>query len=147
MDRGAWGATVHGVSKSWTWLSDEHCYSWPFEARIISCVVWKQLILREATWLLEVGLNSGLRDFQARLSSFLSWASPLPTFRGQVWPTHNSLYTARWVDLYTSALGHSFMLHAGISPVSFLPWPRRPQTVCGMGVGFQWIWWTLGKGS
>ena len=22
MDRGAWQATVHGVSKSWTWLSD-----------------------------------------------------------------------------------------------------------------------------
>jgi len=22
MDRGAWGATVHGVMKSWTWLSD-----------------------------------------------------------------------------------------------------------------------------
>ena len=24
MDRGAWWATVHGVSKSWTWLSDQH---------------------------------------------------------------------------------------------------------------------------
>ena len=24
MDRGAWRATVHGVSKSWTWLSDQH---------------------------------------------------------------------------------------------------------------------------
>ena len=22
MDRGAWGATVHGVAKSWTWLSN-----------------------------------------------------------------------------------------------------------------------------
>ena len=22
MDGGAWGATVHGVAKSWTWLSD-----------------------------------------------------------------------------------------------------------------------------
>ena len=22
MDRGAWQATVHGVAKSWTWLSD-----------------------------------------------------------------------------------------------------------------------------
>ena len=21
-DRGAWGATVHGVTKTWTWLSD-----------------------------------------------------------------------------------------------------------------------------
>ena len=24
MDRGAWQATVHGVAKSWTWLSDKH---------------------------------------------------------------------------------------------------------------------------
>ena len=24
MDRGSWGATVHGVKKSWTWLST-HC--------------------------------------------------------------------------------------------------------------------------
>ena len=23
MDRGAWWATVHGVTKSWTWLSDQ----------------------------------------------------------------------------------------------------------------------------
>ena len=26
MDRGAWRATVHGVAKSWTWLSNEHFY-------------------------------------------------------------------------------------------------------------------------
>ena len=24
MDRGAWQATVHGVTKSWTWLGDFH---------------------------------------------------------------------------------------------------------------------------
>ena len=24
MDRGAWGATVYGVTKSWTQLSDQH---------------------------------------------------------------------------------------------------------------------------
>jgi len=29
MDRGAWRATVHGVIKSWTWLSDySYCYVW-----------------------------------------------------------------------------------------------------------------------
>ena len=27
MDRGAWGATVHGVTKSWTGLSDFHFLS------------------------------------------------------------------------------------------------------------------------
>ena len=25
-DRGAWQATIHGVAKSWTWLSDLHLY-------------------------------------------------------------------------------------------------------------------------
>ena len=24
MDKGAWQATVYGVAKSWTWLSDNH---------------------------------------------------------------------------------------------------------------------------
>ena len=27
MDRGAWWATVHGLAKSWTWLSDYHIYN------------------------------------------------------------------------------------------------------------------------
>ena len=28
MDRGAWGATVHGVAKTWTWLSSSaHAHS------------------------------------------------------------------------------------------------------------------------
>ena len=27
MDRGAWRATAHGVSKSWTQLSDSHIHS------------------------------------------------------------------------------------------------------------------------
>ena len=28
MDRGTWQATVHGVAKSWTQLSDFHLLSW-----------------------------------------------------------------------------------------------------------------------
>ena len=28
MDRGAWWATVHGVAKSWTQLSNCHTHSW-----------------------------------------------------------------------------------------------------------------------
>jgi len=27
MDRGAWQSTVHGVAKSWTWLSNEHTHT------------------------------------------------------------------------------------------------------------------------
>ena len=29
-DRGAWWATVHGVAKSWTWLSTPHHCLWYF---------------------------------------------------------------------------------------------------------------------
>ena len=28
MDRGTWWATVHGVAKSWTWLTDKHSSIW-----------------------------------------------------------------------------------------------------------------------
>ena len=31
MDQGAWGATVHGVAKSWAWLSDFTFLSLPFK--------------------------------------------------------------------------------------------------------------------
>ena len=36
MDRGAWGATVHGVAKSWTRLSDSTHLRWPQCCRVIS---------------------------------------------------------------------------------------------------------------
>ena len=37
MDRGAWRATVHGVTKSWTWLSDRACtQAWQTEVWIES---------------------------------------------------------------------------------------------------------------
>ena len=29
MDRGAWRVTVQEVTKSWTWLSDQHYYYYP----------------------------------------------------------------------------------------------------------------------
>ena len=39
MDRGAWWATVHGITKSWTWLSDlacmHACTSSLFQLRIV----------------------------------------------------------------------------------------------------------------
>ena len=39
VDRGAWWATVHGVSKSWTRLSDltslSHCKLWPLYVKLL----------------------------------------------------------------------------------------------------------------
>ena len=32
MDRGAWRATVHRVTKSWTWLSEHTCLTWTVSA-------------------------------------------------------------------------------------------------------------------
>ena len=42
MDRGAWQAIVHGVAKSWTWLSTQHTY----------CTghVWRQEMDLKWTW-------------------------------------------------------------------------------------------------
>ena len=36
MDRGAWGAKVHGVAKSWTWLSNWHLAIWTFVGKLMS---------------------------------------------------------------------------------------------------------------
>ena len=36
MDRGAWGAKVHGVAKSWMWLSNWHLAIWTFVGKVIS---------------------------------------------------------------------------------------------------------------
>ena len=41
MDRGAWWATVHGVTKSWTWLSDFHITSL---YTVYECVYFKTAI-------------------------------------------------------------------------------------------------------
>jgi len=34
MDRGAWRATVHGVAKRWTWLSDCHSLTRPYPTTV-----------------------------------------------------------------------------------------------------------------
>ena len=40
MDRGAWWAIVHGVTKSWTWLSNFHFSSWLRDACICMGGCW-----------------------------------------------------------------------------------------------------------
>ena len=39
MDNGAWQATVHGVSKSWTWLTE------PAHAALLALLFWTVLSL------------------------------------------------------------------------------------------------------
>ena len=50
MDRGAWWATVHGLSKSWKWLSNwvhTHTYTWNLLRQLISFSPQKDLVI---TW-------------------------------------------------------------------------------------------------
>ena len=35
MDRGAWWATVHGISKGWIQLSDQHFHLWVFQVALV----------------------------------------------------------------------------------------------------------------
>ena len=52
MDRGAWRATVHGVAKSQTWLSDQTTSrAWPLSALLCSIQIWA---LGEAAPLMEL---------------------------------------------------------------------------------------------
>ena len=37
IERGAWGATVHRVAKSWTWLKQLSAYTWTFLSFLVCC--------------------------------------------------------------------------------------------------------------
>ena len=48
MDRGAWWATVHGVAKSWTWLSD---------FTFLSFNIWMRSLLGTVIWVVGFSLS------------------------------------------------------------------------------------------
>ena len=67
MDRGAWRATVHGVAKSWTWLSDYHFHflstSWQvleygFKAKPLTMVSWKSTHMGQSQYIVTVSENA-----------------------------------------------------------------------------------------
>ena len=53
MNREAWGAAVHGVTKSWTWLSGWTDWSWTREVITLRKGKWIQGILRR--WIHRTG--------------------------------------------------------------------------------------------
>ena len=64
-DRGAWRATVHGVEKSWTWLSMS------LEAQMV-----RNLPAMQETWVWSVGQEDPLEKGMAIHSSILAWRIP-----------------------------------------------------------------------
>ena len=72
MDRGAWRATVHGVAKSWTRLSDFHFRFWlPVVARTI-----KNLPVVRESQVRSLGWEDPLEDGIATHFSILAWRIP-----------------------------------------------------------------------
>ena len=50
MDREAWHAGIHGVAKSWTWLSDWTELNWIWDVKSMKKVNWKWLYRRWQEW-------------------------------------------------------------------------------------------------
>ena len=63
MDRGAWQAIVHGVAKSWTWLT----LSW---ASLVAEMV-KNLPVMKETWVQSLGWEDPLEEGMATHSHIL----------------------------------------------------------------------------
>ena len=78
MDRGDWWATVHGITKNRTRLSDFHpftpslIYNWAFPvAQMV-----KRLPVMWETWVLSLGQKDALEKEMAIYSRTLAWKIP-----------------------------------------------------------------------
>ena len=93
--RGSWWATVHGVTKSWTWLSTQHSFSlegprsycfqkagyilntfalWNLEKLLVAQT--KNLPAMRETWVGSLGWEDPLEEAMATHSSILAWRTP-----------------------------------------------------------------------
>ena len=68
MDGEAWEATVHGVAKSWTWLT----LSW---ASLVAEMV-KNLPVMKETWAQSLGWEDPLKKKMGTHSGILAWKIP-----------------------------------------------------------------------
>ena len=83
MDRGAWWATVHGVAKSWTQLSDFSFFlSFPGFVHVSSVVV-KNLPAKQVLGL-SLGWEDPLEEGIATQASILAWRIPWTEEPGQL---------------------------------------------------------------
>ena len=85
MDRGAWQAIVHGVAKSWTWLT-------LFWASLVAEMV-KNLPVMKETWAQFLSWEDPLGEGMATHSSILAWTIPMD--RGAWWATVHGVTKSR----------------------------------------------------
>ena len=89
MDREAWRAAVHGVTKSRTWLSDETKVNWldlacnNYWASLVAQTVKKPAMWE--TWVYSLGWEDPPEEGMATHSSILAWRIPMD--RGAWWAT------------------------------------------------------------
>ena len=74
MDRGAWWATVYGVTKSRTWLSDFTFKLWSRASLVAQRL--KRLPGMWETWVRSLGWEDPLEKEMATHSSTLAWRTP-----------------------------------------------------------------------
>ena len=94
MDRGAWEATVHGVAKSWTRLSD-------FTSLLLSLVVTQMVNDLPAVWETQVrslSWEDPLEKEMATHSSTLAWKIPWMEEPGRLQSTGSHTVQTRLSD-------------------------------------------------
>ena len=70
MDKGAWQATVHGVAKNQTQLSDEHTHTYLYSLVVKNLPVMKVIQVQSLSW------EDSLEQEMATHSSILAWRIP-----------------------------------------------------------------------
>ena len=75
MDREAWHAAVHGVTKSRTWLSNWTELNWKWASLVVQTVKNPPAVLE--TWVWSLGQEDPLEEGMATHSSILAWRIPM----------------------------------------------------------------------
>ena len=79
MDKGAWWAIIHGVTKSWTRLSDFHfhfTFNFSSGASLVAQSI-KNLPAMQEIWVQFLGQEDPLEKEMVTLSSILAWRIPM----------------------------------------------------------------------
>ena len=75
MDRGAWWATVHGFTESWTRLSDSHCTGLCYVGYVFGRTTCAEL-MHGADWRRNsIFVHNSMNLSESPVSAVLSWVS------------------------------------------------------------------------